>query len=81
MKWPWLSTSPGNRELTGEIDHLRRRSDVALDVGVAADGDDAIAADGDGLRLRHRVVDGDDLSVPQHHRGGLDGGRLIRRQQ
>jgi hypothetical protein len=54
-----------NRELTGEIDHRGAGSDVALNLGVAADGRNAIAAHRDRLRLRHRIVDGHDLAVAQ----------------
>ena len=38
---------------------------------VAADGRDAIAANGDRLGFGHRLVDGDDLAVTQHHRRRL----------
>ena len=67
----------GNRELPREIDHLGRGPDVGLDVVVAPDRGDAIAANRDGLRLGHRRIDGDDLAVPQHQRGRLDRRRLV----
>ena len=36
-----------------------------LDLLIGPDGDDPIAADGDGLRNREALVDGDDLAVRQ----------------
>ena len=49
----------------------RRRSLEPLDLGIAADLDDALAADGQRLRDGEAVVDGDDLAVDQHGIGRL----------
>ena len=43
----------GDDELPLQIDHLRRRADVALDLGAAAERDDAVAAHRHSFCLRH----------------------------
>ena len=60
---------PGDGELPAQVDDFGGGTHVGLDGLVGADGDDAIAADGDRLRFRHRGVDGDDLAVAQDQRG------------
>ena len=71
---------PGHDGFAGEVDAARVGSGETRDVGGGADGDDAIASDGDGLRDREAVVDGDDLAVGQDDIGRsllrlADGGR------
>ena len=56
----------GNDELPLQIDHARRRADVALELGTAAERDDSVTAHRDSFCLRHAVVDGDDSAVRQH---------------
>jgi hypothetical protein len=64
----------GDDGLAGEIDAARVGPGETIDVRGAADGDDAIASDGDRLRDREAVVDGDDLTVGENDVGG----RLLR---
>ena len=52
-----------------QIDPSRSRARELADLRVAADGDDAIAADRDGLGDREPLVNGDDLSVRQDEVG------------
>ena len=58
----------GHDRAAGQIDPARRRSGERRDVVVAADGDDAVALDGDGLRDRESLVDGDDLAAGEDRR-------------
>ena len=51
------------RERTFQIDHLRRRADVRLDLLIRSDGDDRGAADGQRLRVRLPLIHRHDLSV------------------
>ena len=67
---------PGDRELSLQVDDLRVRTDVALDVGRAANGGDPVAGDGDRLGLGLRGLDGHNLAVEQDHVGGHAGGLL-----
>ena len=53
-------------ELPLQIDHARRRTDVALELGTSAERDDSVTAHRHRFCLRHAVVDGDDSAVRQH---------------
>jgi hypothetical protein len=57
---------PGDDGAAIEVQHARARPLVFVDLGVAADRDDAPALDGQRLGNREPVVHGDDLAVQQH---------------
>ena len=63
---------PRNREAALEIDDLRLVTDVAVDLGRAADRHNAVAPYRQRLRPRARIVHGDDGPVPQHQVGVLN---------
>src|SRR5262245_25087971 len=54
---------PRDHELPGGVDQLRLRADESLNRRPRTQLDDSIAADGDRLRLWHRVIDRHDLGV------------------
>jgi hypothetical protein len=54
---------PGNNCPPARVDAARVRTRMPGDFLVAANGNDPIAADGDGLRDREALVNGDDLAV------------------
>ena len=54
-----------------QLDGACLRALVLFDLGVAADGDDALVADRQRLRDREAVVDGDDLAVDENGVRGL----------
>ena len=66
----------GGGEVAVEVDDFGGGADPAGGVGVAAEGGDAAAADGEGLDDGLGGVHGDDLAVAQDQVGGLraDGG-------
>jgi hypothetical protein len=68
----------GHGERAFEIDHLRRRTDVGLDLRRGSDGGDGVAADRQRLGRRPRLVDRDDLAAAQHEVGRPDGGARLR---
>ena len=70
VKWPWPSMKPGMASCPCTSITCVLRPDVALDVGRGAERRDPIAGDGDRLRFRHGVVDGDDAAVGQDEVGG-----------
>src|SRR5215831_9862717 len=57
---------PGDDGATIEVHHAREWPLVLLDLGVAADREDALALDRQRLGNREPVVHGDDLAVQQH---------------
>ena len=65
----------GNDRTPAQVDAPRGRRCELRHLGISADSDDAIAADGDGLGDREALVDGDDLSVREDDvwRGLLSG--------
>src|SRR5262249_49849098 len=60
---------PGDDGAMIQVDHARERPFVLLDLSVAADREDALALDRQGLGNREPVVHGDDLAVQQHNIG------------
>jgi hypothetical protein len=66
---------PGNDSAAGEFLDPRRWPLEAGDLLIAADRDDAFAAQRERLRDGEAVVDRDDAAVDQHHVGGLCGGK------
>ena len=74
----WLSISPGMT--VRPLRSIRLVSGPAsLAISCArADRHDAIAADGDRLRDREAIVDGDDLAVREHQVRGRAGRRALR---
>ena len=68
---------PGDDGATTEVEHARERPFVLLDLGIAADRENALALDRKRLGDREPIVHGDDLAVEQHdvrrrlRRGGL----------
>ena len=69
-----------NDRLLLQIDHAGARVDVAADLPIGADGQDAAVTHGKRLVNREALVDGDDAAVRHHQVGGL-GGRGQHRQQ
>ena len=57
-------------ESPGKIHHARSGADLLSDLFVRADGDDAVAADRDCLRVRMRRVNGGDVAANEHEIGG-----------
>ena len=70
---------PGRGERALQVDHAGVRADVRLNVLIGTEGDDRVAADRHRLRLRPRIVDGDDRPAAQHEVGRRDGGRRLQR--
>jgi hypothetical protein len=62
----------GSRQRAFQIDDARARADIRLNLLVRSDRGDRVAADGERLGGRPRLVDRDDLPVAQHEVGGPD---------
>src|SRR5262249_54097930 len=56
----------GDDGATTEVEHARERPLVLLDLGIAADRENALALDRKRLGDGEPIVDGDDLAVEQH---------------
>ncbi len=68
---------PGQDAPALQVEDARVRPDERADVGVAADDQDAVAADGHGLGFGLRAVDGPDLAVEQDQVRDDRGGRSV----
>jgi hypothetical protein len=63
---------PGKKQPTPEVDDLGVRTSQGQDLALAADGDDALALGGEGLRLGSRGVDGPDAAAAEDEVGYRD---------
>ena len=57
----------GENQFPAKVDHLCLRSDQRRDLGIIANGDNAVACEGDRLPDRARRVGRIDLPIPEHH--------------
>ena len=64
VRMPLHEAGRGKRPL--QVDHLRRRPDVALDLGVRAERGNGVTRDGHRLRFGLGGLDGDNAAVGQH---------------
>ena len=66
---PVAFDEPGNGEQAFDVENAGVVTDVGLDIDVGAYGEDQTIFGRERLRLKHIIIDGDDLTVEQHQVG------------